>query len=45
MILLQAHLHTATSLRGVIFKVLPLSSYAIHPMMMPMLETFLELLL
>jgi hypothetical protein len=37
----QAYLHTYSLLRGVTFKVLPLSSYA-HS---PMLETFFKLLL
>jgi hypothetical protein len=32
-------------LRGVTFEVLPLSSYALSPTMLPVLETFLELLL
>jgi hypothetical protein len=32
-------------LRGVSFEVLPLSSYALSPRMLPLLETFLELLL
>jgi len=40
MILLQAYL-----LRGVTFEVLPLGSYALSPVMLPLLETFLELLL
>jgi hypothetical protein len=47
MILLQAYLytHTYTLLRGVTFRVLPLSSYALSPTMLPLVETFLELLL
>jgi len=31
-----------SSLNGVTFKVLPLSGYALSPMMLPLLETFLE---
>jgi len=38
MILLYAH----SLLRGVTFKVLPLSSYAFIPTMLPLLETFQE---
>jgi len=45
MILLQAYLYTYSLLRGVTFEVLPLSSYALSPMMLPLLETFLEFLL
>jgi hypothetical protein len=46
MILLQAsYLYPYSLLRGVTFEVLPLSSYAFSPMMLPLLETFLELLL
>jgi len=44
-ILLQPYLYTDSLLRGVTFKVLPLSSYVLNPMMLPLLETFLELLL
>jgi len=40
MILLQAYLYTYSLLRGVTFEVLPLSSYALSPMMLPVLETF-----
>jgi len=40
-----AYLYTCSLLRGFNFKVLPLSSYALSPMMLPLLETFLELLL
>jgi len=45
MFLLQAYLYTYSLLRGVTFKVLPLSSYALSPMMLQLLETFLELML
>jgi len=46
MILLQAsYLYTYSLLRGVTFEVLPLSSYALNTMMLPLLETFLEFLL
>jgi hypothetical protein len=45
MILLQAHLYKNGLLRGVTFEVLPLSSYALSPVMLSLLETFLELLL
>jgi len=45
MILLAAYLYTYRLLRRVAFKVLALSSYAFGPMMLPLLETFLELLL
>jgi hypothetical protein len=46
MVLLKAYLYTYNILRGgVNFKVLPLSSYALSPTMLPLLETFLELLL
>jgi hypothetical protein len=45
-ILLQAsHLYTHSLLRGVAFKVLPLSSYRYSPTVLPLLETFLEILL
>jgi hypothetical protein len=43
---LQAsYLYTYSFLRGVTFEALPLSSYALGPVMLPLLETFLELLL
>jgi hypothetical protein len=45
MILLQAFLYTYSLLRWVTFKVLPLSSYELSPIMLPRLETFLEILL
>jgi hypothetical protein len=45
MILLQTYLYTYNLLRRFTFKVLPLSSYAISPMMLPLVATFLELLL
>jgi hypothetical protein len=46
MILLQAsYLYTFSLLRGVTFEALPLSSYALSPTMLSLLETFLELLL
>jgi len=44
-ILLQAYLYICSLLRAVTFKVLPLSSYALSSTMLPLLETFLELLL
>jgi hypothetical protein len=44
-ILLQAYVYTYRLLRGVTFKVLPLSSYALCSVMLPLLEKFLELLL
>jgi hypothetical protein len=44
-VLLQAYLCTYNLLRSVTFQVPPLSSYALRPMTMPLLETFLELLL
>jgi hypothetical protein len=44
-ILLQACLYPYSLLRGVIFEVLHLHSYALSPMMLSPLETFLELLL
>jgi hypothetical protein len=44
-ILLHPYLYTYSLLRGIAFKVFPLSSYAVSPMMLPQLETFLELLL
>jgi hypothetical protein len=43
-ILLQAYLYLSL-LRGDIFKVLPFRSYTLSPTMLPLLETFLELLL
>jgi hypothetical protein len=43
MILLQAHLYISSLLRGVTFKVLPFSTYALHPTMLPLLEIVLEL--
>jgi hypothetical protein len=45
MILWQSYLYIYSMLRGVTFEVLPLSSYALTPTMLPLLETFLELLL
>jgi len=40
---LQAsYLYTHSLLRGVTFKVLPLSSYALSPTVLSLLETFLE---
>jgi hypothetical protein len=45
MILLQAYLYTYTLLKGVAFVVLPLGSYAFRPIILPLLKTFLELLL
>jgi hypothetical protein len=46
MILLQAsYLFTYSLLKWVTFEVLPLSSYALRPKMLPLLEKFLELLL
>jgi hypothetical protein len=44
-ILLQSYLYTYSLLRGVTFEALYLSSYALSPTMLPLLETFLELLL
>jgi len=43
MILSQAYLYTYNLLKGVAFKVLPFSSYALSPTMLPLLETFMEL--
>jgi hypothetical protein len=40
MILLQAYLYNYSLMRGVTFEVLPLSSYALSPMMLPLLEHF-----
>jgi len=45
MTLLQAYLYIYSLMRGITFKVLSLSSYALSPMMLQLLETFLELLL
>jgi hypothetical protein len=45
MILLRAYLYAYSLLRGVTFEVLPLSRYAFSPTMLPLLETFLGLLL
>jgi hypothetical protein len=48
MMLLQAlylYTYTYTFLRGVTFKVLPLSRYALGSTTLPLLETFLDLLL
>jgi len=45
MILLQAYRYNYNTLRGVTFEVLPLSNYVLSPTMLPLLETFLELLL
>jgi len=43
---LQTYLYSSYSLlKGVTFKVLPLSSYALSPVMLPLLGTFLKLLL
>jgi hypothetical protein len=43
MILLQAsHLYTYSLLRGVTFEVLPLSTYALSPTRLPLLEAFME---
>jgi hypothetical protein len=39
-ILLQAYLHAYSLPAGVTFEVLPLSSYAISPTMLPLVETF-----
>jgi len=43
MILLQAYLYTYSLLRGVNYEVLPLRTYVLSPMMLSLLETFLEL--
>jgi len=45
MILFQPYLSTSSLLRGVTFEVLPFSSYALGPTILPLSETFLELLL
>jgi hypothetical protein len=42
MISLQVYLYTYSLLTGVTFEVLPLSSYALSPMMLPLLETLLK---
>jgi hypothetical protein len=39
-ILLQSYLHTYSLLRGITFEVLPLSSYALSPTMLLLLEIF-----
>jgi hypothetical protein len=44
-ILLEPYLYTYSLLRGVTFKILPLDSYTLSPTMLPLLETFLQLLL
>jgi hypothetical protein len=45
MILLQAYLYNYSLLKGVTFKVLPMSSYALRLISLPLSKTFLELLL
>jgi len=45
MVLLHAHLYTHSLLRGDTFEVLPLSSCALCPVMLPLLGTSLILLL
>jgi hypothetical protein len=45
MIPLQAYLPTQSLLRGVTFEVLPLSSCALSPAILPLLEKFLDFLL
>jgi len=45
MISLQAYLYPYSLMKGVTFEVLPLSNYTLSPMMLPMIGTFLELLL
>jgi hypothetical protein len=40
MILLQVYPYTYSLLRGVIFAVLPFSSYALNPTMLPLLKKF-----
>jgi hypothetical protein len=42
-ILLQIYMNAYSLLRGVTFEVLPLSSCALSPTMLPLLEAFLEL--
>jgi hypothetical protein len=39
-----SYLYTSSLLRGITFAVLPMSSYALSPTMLPLLETFCELL-
>jgi len=41
----DSYLYTYSLQRGVTFKVLPLSSYVLSSTMLPLLETFMELLL
>jgi len=43
--IMQAFVYTYSVRRGVTFKVLPLSSCALCPIMLPLLVAFLELLL
>jgi len=45
MILSKEYLYACILLIGVTFEVLPFSSYVFSPTMLPLLETFLELLL
>jgi len=45
MVSLQAYVYLYNLLRGFIFEVLPLSSYALIPTMLPLLETFFKLVL
>jgi len=45
MVSLHAYPYIHGLLRGVTFKVLPLSSYPLSPTMLPLLETYLELFL
>jgi len=45
MFLLQAYMYNYSLQRAVTFQGLPLSSYAINPTMLPLLEIFLVLLL
>jgi len=40
MILLQTYLYTYSLLRGVTFKALPLSSYALSPVILPLLDVW-----
>jgi len=42
---LQTYLYTYSLLRGVTFEVCPFSSYVLSQMMLPLLETFMELFL
>jgi hypothetical protein len=44
-ILLHAYLYIYMLLRAVTFEVIRLSTYALSPTMLPLMETFLELLL